>query len=194
MDAPGSPESLAPAAPPLMARRFRQFLPVVIDVETGGFNCATDALLEICAVMIQFGFSPEALFARAVEVKTQIAAATGLDPAAAGTKGLSIMGPGTFLTDPVSAISFGMAPMFGTAGLQVTTSFLTTYSGAAWIWNVQTAAVVLGHVLAVIVAHAVALREIGDPLRARLFEVSLAVLMIGYTVLGLWLLSTPVVG
>ena len=84
--------------------------------------------------------------------------------------------------------------LFGTADLQVTTSFLTTYSGAAWIWNVQTAAVVLGHVLAVIVAHAVALREIGDALRARLFEVSLAVLMIGYTVLGLWLLSTPVVG
>jgi len=42
-------------APPLMSRRFRQFLPVVIDVETGGFNCATDALLEIAAVMIEFG-------------------------------------------------------------------------------------------------------------------------------------------
>src|SRR6187431_3603666 len=40
---------------PAMARRFRQFLPVVIDVETGGFNCATDALLEIAAVMIEFG-------------------------------------------------------------------------------------------------------------------------------------------
>jgi ribonuclease T len=40
---------------PVMARRFRQFLPVVIDVETGGFNCATDALLEIAAVMIEFG-------------------------------------------------------------------------------------------------------------------------------------------
>src|SRR5688572_21808855 len=40
---------------PLMSRRFRQFLPVVIDVETGGFNCATDALLEIAAVMIEFG-------------------------------------------------------------------------------------------------------------------------------------------
>ena len=39
--------------PPLMSRRFRQFLPVVIDVETGGFNCATDALLEIAAVMIE---------------------------------------------------------------------------------------------------------------------------------------------
>ena len=35
-----------------MARRFRGFLPVVIDVETGGFNNATDALLEIAAVLI----------------------------------------------------------------------------------------------------------------------------------------------
>ena len=41
--------------PPVMSRRFRSFLPVVIDVETGGFNCATDALLEIAAVMIEFG-------------------------------------------------------------------------------------------------------------------------------------------
>jgi len=32
-----------------MARRFRGFLPVVVDVETGGFNPATDALLEIAA-------------------------------------------------------------------------------------------------------------------------------------------------
>ncbi len=35
-----------------MARRFRGYLPVVIDVETGGFNCQTDALLEIAAVTI----------------------------------------------------------------------------------------------------------------------------------------------
>ena len=33
--------------------RFRGFLPVVIDVETGGFNATTDALLEIAAVMIE---------------------------------------------------------------------------------------------------------------------------------------------
>ena len=32
-----------------MADRFRGFLPVVVDVETGGFNCKTDALLEIAA-------------------------------------------------------------------------------------------------------------------------------------------------
>ncbi len=37
-----------------MARRFRGFLPVVVDVETGGFNCQRDALLQIAAVMIEF--------------------------------------------------------------------------------------------------------------------------------------------
>jgi ribonuclease T len=37
---------------PQMARRFRGFLPVVVDVETGGFNPRTDALLEIAAVLV----------------------------------------------------------------------------------------------------------------------------------------------
>jgi len=36
-----------------IARRFRGFLPVVVDVETGGFNCKTDALLEIAAVLVE---------------------------------------------------------------------------------------------------------------------------------------------
>ncbi len=37
-----------------MADRFRGFLPVVVDVETGGFNAKTDALLEIAAVLLTF--------------------------------------------------------------------------------------------------------------------------------------------
>ena len=36
----------------LMANRFRGFLPVVVDVETGGFNHRTDALLQIAAVLL----------------------------------------------------------------------------------------------------------------------------------------------
>ena len=36
-----------------MADRFRGFLPVVIDVETGGFNSDTDALLEVAAVLLE---------------------------------------------------------------------------------------------------------------------------------------------
>lgn len=35
-----------------LAQRFRGFLPVVVDIETGGFNCETDALLEIAAVLV----------------------------------------------------------------------------------------------------------------------------------------------
>jgi len=38
---------------PGIAGRFRGFLPVVVDVETGGFNPATDALLEIAAVLLR---------------------------------------------------------------------------------------------------------------------------------------------
>ena len=68
-------------------------------------------------VMAQFGFSPEALFAKGVEVKAQIAANGGKTPEEAQKIGLAIMGPGGFIKDPISAISFGMALMFGTAGL-----------------------------------------------------------------------------
>ncbi|MDE2090230.1 MAG: ribonuclease T [Gammaproteobacteria bacterium] len=38
---------------PCMAGRFRGYLPVVVDVETGGFNPQTDALLEIAAVTLR---------------------------------------------------------------------------------------------------------------------------------------------
>ena len=68
-------------------------------------------------VLLQFGFSPEALFAKSVEVKTAIAANAGKPPAEAADIGTSIMRPGGFVKDPISAISFGMALMFGTAGL-----------------------------------------------------------------------------
>lgn len=68
-------------------------------------------------VLAQFGFSPEALFAKGVEVKTAIAANSGKSAAEAAKIGLSVMAPGGFVKDPISAISFGMALMFGTAGL-----------------------------------------------------------------------------
>jgi len=53
-------------------------------------------------VLAQYHFSPEQLFAKAVEVHA---------------KKESIMSPGNFIKDPISAISFGIALMFGTAGL-----------------------------------------------------------------------------
>ncbi len=68
-------------------------------------------------VMSQFHFSPEALFAKGVEVKAALASNAGKTPEEAAAIGRSIMNPGGFIKDPISAISFGMALMFGTAGL-----------------------------------------------------------------------------
>jgi cation/acetate symporter len=68
-------------------------------------------------VMSNYGFSFEALFAKGVEVKTQLAINGGKTSEEAAQIGLAIMGPGGFIKDPISAISFGMALMFGTAGL-----------------------------------------------------------------------------
>ncbi|MDO8448437.1 MAG: cation acetate symporter [Rhodoferax sp.] len=68
-------------------------------------------------VMAQYGFSFEALFAKGVAVKTQLAVNGGSTADEAAKIGLAIMGPGGFVKDPISAISFGMALMFGTAGL-----------------------------------------------------------------------------
>jgi len=37
-----------------LCKRFRGYLPVVIDVECGGFNARTDAILEVAAVIVDF--------------------------------------------------------------------------------------------------------------------------------------------
>ena len=62
----------------------------------------TGATFMAVSVLFSFGFSPEALFAKAVEVHS---------------KHDAIMSPGALIKDPISAISVGMALMFGTAGL-----------------------------------------------------------------------------
>ena len=69
------------------------------------------------SVLWHFNFSPEAMFAGAVQVKTDLALKDGKIGEVAAKIGQSIMGPGNFVKDPISAISFGMALMFGTAGL-----------------------------------------------------------------------------
>ena len=102
---------------------------MMVYVLFGGMTATTwvqiiKAVLLLCGVTFMafmvlqnYGFSPEALFAKGVEVRTQIAANTGKTPEEAARAGLGIMGPGGFIKDPISAISFGMALMFGTAGL-----------------------------------------------------------------------------
>jgi len=45
--------------PAAFSQRFRGFLPIIVDVETGGFNAKTDALLEIAAVSLRMDESGE---------------------------------------------------------------------------------------------------------------------------------------
>jgi ribonuclease T len=58
-----------------MAQRFRGYLPVVVDVETGGFNHQTDALLEIAAVTL--GMDAEGLLHPQEQFATHVEAFPG---------------------------------------------------------------------------------------------------------------------
>lgn len=53
-----------------MGNRFRGFLPVVVDVETGGFNAQTDALLEIAVVLLDL--DSEGLLARRETIRYHV--------------------------------------------------------------------------------------------------------------------------
>jgi hypothetical protein len=84
--------------------------------------------------------------------------------------------------------------LFGSANMEVSAGIVAGAQSAWWLWNCQAGAIVIGHVLAVLVAHAIAYRLHGDARRAVLGQTPLTLLMIGYTVFGLWLLATPAAG
>ncbi|MBZ9996240.1 hypothetical protein [Mesorhizobium sp. BH1-1-4] len=84
--------------------------------------------------------------------------------------------------------------LFGTADMQVEAGIVAGASSAWWLWNIQAGAIISGHVLAVLVAHGFAWRLHRQPARAALSQFPLTVLMIAYTIFGLWLLATPTVG
>lgn len=74
----------------VLAHRFRGYMPVVVDVETGGLEASTDALLEIAAVLIEQdeqGFFPTEEYAFQVEpfegarIVDKALEITGIDPA-----------------------------------------------------------------------------------------------------------------
>ena len=91
-----NPDNPDPAAehredPPLktgIARRFRGFLPVVVDVETAGFNAETDALLEIAAVPIHMDSEGIVYPGQTVSAHVQPFPGANLDPAALAFTGI----------------------------------------------------------------------------------------------------------
>ena len=104
-----------------------------------------------------------------------------------------------FLVDVQHAIRAASDPfargwdLFGTRGLSVITSFLSDPERVYAVWHSQVAIIVGAHVAGVAIAHALALR-IAGPASPTVSQLPMLLLMIGYTTLGLWLLSTPAVG
>jgi ribonuclease T len=87
-------QSAAPApGTSLMARRFRGYLPVVVDVETGGFHAATDALLEIAAVLIDITPAGELVRGATYSYHVQPYEGARLDPAALVVNGIDPFHP-----------------------------------------------------------------------------------------------------
>ena len=76
-----------------IARRFRGFLPVVVDVETGGFNSSTDALLEIAAVMLQLSPNGEIALGESYRYLVKPFAGARLDPASLEVTGIDPFHP-----------------------------------------------------------------------------------------------------
>jgi hypothetical protein len=84
--------------------------------------------------------------------------------------------------------------LFGLGHAHVTTSFLTNFDSVRLIWHCQIASIVIAHVVAVAIAHLLAIRRVKRRRTAIIGQLPMTALMIGYTQFGLWLLSAPAIG
>jgi hypothetical protein len=90
-------------------------------------------------------------------------------------------------TDPMSSGQ----DLLGIGQVFVTTSFFNVPSTVETIWLTQAAAIVIGHIFAVLIAHAIALDVLKDHRRATISQLPVAGFMVAYTFFGLWILAQP---
>ena len=103
----------------------------------------------------------------------------------------SFMVEGQYVAKLVNDPMANGANLLGLADYYVTTGFFNTPGTVKAIWLTQAGAVVAGHVIAILLAHALALRDAPGTRRAVLGQAPLAIFMVTYTVFGLWLLASP---
>ncbi|WP_246506332.1 hypothetical protein [Mesorhizobium silamurunense] len=84
--------------------------------------------------------------------------------------------------------------LIGTADMMVEAGVVAGAGSAWWLWNLRAGVIIAGHVLAVLIAHGLAWRLHPQASRAGLSQLPLTLLMIAYTIFGLWLLATPTAG
>ncbi len=91
------------------------------------------------------------------------------------------------VSDPLS----DGADLLNIGNYYVTTGFMNSPASVKTIWLTQAGVVVFGHVLSVLLGHAVAVELFGNARRAIVSQGPLAAFMVGYTFIGLWLLAAP---
>ena len=79
-----------------MNSRFRGYLPVVIDVETAGFNAKKDALLEVAAILLDFNDAGELICTDEVHEHIEPFPGAHLDPKALEFTGIKPFNPFRF--------------------------------------------------------------------------------------------------
>jgi ribonuclease T len=109
-EAPAEPAPEAPPATP-MARRFRGYLPVVVDVETGGFDWTRNALLEIAAVPIELDASGNLYPGETITTHVMPAPGTTIDPKSLEVTGIDIHHPFRAALEERPALDHVFAPV-----------------------------------------------------------------------------------
>ncbi len=87
-----------------MASRFRGYLPVVVDVETGGFNETTDALLQIAAVIIDIEADGKLVCGETVSTHVHPFEGANLDPKSMEVNGIDVDHPFRLALDEKQAL------------------------------------------------------------------------------------------
>ena len=95
------------------------------------------------------------------------------------------------LVVPLASDPFGWGwDLFGTAGRGIDIGL----ASPSLVWYTAVALIVMGHVIAVMAAHRAAQVAFASNVAAVWSQVPMLVLMIGYTLLSLWILAQPIVG
>lgn len=94
-----------------IAERFRGYLPVVVDVETGGFNCRTDALLEIAAVPILMTYDGSLVCGETVSCNVEPFAGANVEPASLQFTGIDLDDPQRNAMSENDALSYIYKPI-----------------------------------------------------------------------------------
>lgn len=99
------------AASSSMARRFRGYLPVVVDVETGGFDWNRHALLEIAAVPLDLDEAGSLVLGETASVHVDPAPGTLIDPQSLEITGIDLDHPFRFAKAEREALDHIFAPV-----------------------------------------------------------------------------------